>query len=94
MEVSKIINTQYELAKQVLVDHMDVFERVSNILLDVETLDSEEFLAVVNNGATSEQIKEIQAKKTLSGSEGGDNANKQEAQSNAINSLNTTPTPA
>ncbi len=95
MEVSKIINTQYELAKQVLVDHMDVFERVSNILLDVETLDSEEFLAVVNNSATSEQIKEIQAKKTLSGSEGGgDNANKQEAQSNAINSLNTTPTPA
>ena len=24
MEVSKIINTQYELAKQILVDHMDV----------------------------------------------------------------------
>ena len=94
MEVSKIINTQYELAKQVLVDHMDVFERVSNILLDVETLDSEEFLAVVNSSASSEQIKEIQAKKTLSGTEGGDGGTKQEAQANAINSLNTTPTPA
>lgn len=95
MEVSKIINTQYELAKQVLIDHMDIFERVSNILLEVETLDSEEFLAVVNNNATAEQIKEIQSKKTLNGNEGGDNpGNKLDSQNPPINSLNTTPTPA
>ncbi len=92
MEVSKIINTQYELAKQILVDHMDVFERVSNILLEVETLDGEEFLAVVNNSATSEQVKEMQAKKTLSGSVEGENSKLDN--SSGINSLNTTPTPA
>ncbi len=92
MEVSKIINTQYELAKQILVDHMDVFERVSNILLDVETLDGEEFLAVVNNSATSEQVKEMQAKKTLSGSVEGEGS--KHDNSAGINSLNTTPTPA
>lgn len=92
MEVSKIINTQYELAKQILIDHMDVFERVSNILLDVETLDGEEFLAVVNNGATSEQIREMQTKKTLSGSVEGDSAKHDNP--SGINPLNTTPTPA
>ncbi|MGY3803278.1 ATP-dependent zinc metalloprotease FtsH [Pigmentibacter ruber] len=92
MEVSKIINTQYELAKQILVDHMDVFERVSNILLEVETLDGEEFLAVVGNSATAEEIKEMQAKKSLSGSLEGDNSKQENAA--GINSLNTTPTPA
>lgn len=92
MEVSKIINTQYELAKQILIDHMDVFERVSNILLDVETLDGEEFLAVVSNGATSEQIREMQTKKTLSGSVEGDSAKHDNP--SGINPLNTTPTPA
>nr|BFD30435.1 ATP-dependent zinc metalloprotease FtsH [Pigmentibacter ruber] len=92
MEVSKIINTQYELAKQILVDHMDVFERVSNILLEVETLDGEEFLAVVGNSATAEEIKEMQAKKSLSGSFEGDNSKQENAA--GINSLNTTPTPA
>ena len=98
MEVSKIINTQYELAKQVLIDHMDVFERVSNILLEVETLDSEEFLEIVNNSADSDKIKEIQSKKSLSEDEKGDNnsGTKLDAQSSShpINSLNTTPTPA
>ncbi|WGL58539.1 ATP-dependent zinc metalloprotease FtsH [Pigmentibacter sp. JX0631] len=92
MEVSKIINTQYELAKQILVDHMDVFERVSNILLEVETLDGEEFIAVVGNSATAEEIKEMQAKKSLSGSLEGENSKQDNAA--GINSLNTTPTPA
>ena len=92
MEVSKIINTQYELAKQILVDHMDVFERVSSILLEVETLDGEEFIAVVGNSATAEEIKEMQAKKSLSGSLEGENSKQDNAA--GINSLNTTPTPA
>jgi cell division protease FtsH len=67
MEISKIINTQYDLAKQLLVDHMDVFDRVANILLTVETLDSEEFLEIVNNNATLEKIREIQERKIQSG---------------------------
>lgn len=62
MEVSKLINSQYELAKQTLIDHMDVFERCAQILVDAETLDSDEFLAVIN-GATIEDVREMQHKK-------------------------------
>jgi cell division protease FtsH len=62
MEVSKLINTQYELAKQTLIDHMDVFERCAQILVEAETLDSDEFLAVIN-GATLAEVREMQLKK-------------------------------
>jgi cell division protease FtsH len=62
VEVSKLINSQYELAKQTLVDHMDVFERCAQILVDAETLDSDEFLAVIN-GATLEDVRQMQLTK-------------------------------
>jgi cell division protease FtsH len=65
-EVSRIINTQYALAKQMLVDHMDVFEHVATILIEVETLDSDEFVAAIN-GATLDEIRAIQDTKTRSG---------------------------
>ncbi|MEN9530059.1 MAG: hypothetical protein RI932_1932 [Pseudomonadota bacterium] len=61
-EVSKLINSQYELAKQTLVDHMDVFERCAQILVEAETLDSDEFLAVIN-GATLAEVRDMQLKK-------------------------------
>lgn len=62
VEVSKIINSQYELAKRTLLDHMDSFERVSQILIETETLDSDEFEAAVN-GANLDEIRQIQAEK-------------------------------
>jgi len=62
VEVSKLINSQYELAKQTLVDHMDVFERCAQILVDAETLDSDEFLAVIA-GATLEDVRQMQLTK-------------------------------
>jgi cell division protease FtsH len=61
-EVAQIANTQYELAKQILVDHMDTFEHISQVLLALETMDSEEFLAAVN-GATIDDVREMQARK-------------------------------
>lgn len=96
MEVAKIINTQYDLAKSVLTEHMEAFERVSGILLEVETLDNEEFLEVVKNAATVEQIKAIQDKKALSGkSDGSDDNHPRMEEPPSINPLNTTtPTPA
>jgi cell division protease FtsH len=66
VEVSKIINAQYELSKQVLLTHMDVFDRVASILLEVETLDSDEFRAIVA-GAGMEEIKAMQAAKDRAG---------------------------
>lgn len=62
LEVSQMINTQYELAKQTLVDHMDVFERCAQILVEAETLDSDEFLAVIN-GANLEDVRKMQLAK-------------------------------
>jgi cell division protease FtsH len=67
MEVSRIINTQYDLAKQVLLDHMDIFETVSKVLLEVETLDNEEFIEIIKNNASPDTIREIQKRKMLSG---------------------------
>jgi cell division protease FtsH len=62
VEVSQIINGQYELAKKTLVDHMDVFERCAQILIEAETLDADEFLAVIN-GATLEDVRKMQMTK-------------------------------
>jgi cell division protease FtsH len=62
VEVSKIINSQYELAKQTLIDRMDVFERCAQILVEAETLDADEFHAVVN-GATLDDVRKMQQTK-------------------------------
>ncbi|MES2614363.1 MAG: cell division protein FtsH, partial [Bdellovibrionota bacterium] len=96
VEVSRIINTQYDLAKQVLVNHMDIFERISTILLEVETLDNEEFLEIIKNNASPESIREIQKRKTLSGKNdgSGNSGTTQESTSQAPINLNTNPTPA
>jgi cell division protease FtsH len=62
LEVSSMIKEQYELAKQILLDHMGTFEHVSQILIELETLDSEEFLIAVG-GASAEEIRKVQASK-------------------------------
>lgn len=66
-EISRIINTQYELAKKILNEHTEVFEKVAGLLLQVETLDAEEFAAIIDKNASLEEIREIQAKKAESG---------------------------
>jgi cell division protease FtsH len=62
-EVSQIINIQYEKAKKTLEKHMDIFENVSKILFELETLESEEFKAIVD-GAAIEEIKNMKEKRT------------------------------
>ncbi len=42
-EVRKIVNGAYEQAKAILIKHRDVLERVSARLIEVETIDEEEF---------------------------------------------------
>lgn len=98
VEVARIINTQYELAKQVLVNHMDIFESVSTTLLEVETLDNEEFLEIIKNNASPETIREIQKRKSFSGKNddsgsNGTSSHDTKEEPPAIN-LNTNPTPA
>jgi len=97
-EVSRIINNQYELAKQVLIDHMDIFDRVSTILLEVETLDNQEFLQIVNQGGTLESIRELQAQKEVNPPKDGDSGSPQEEKLDLATAmktpLSTSPTPA
>lgn len=67
LEVSRMINTQYELAKKILTEHNDVFEKVATLLLEVETLDAEEFKSIIEQNASIEQIREIQQRKNENG---------------------------
>ncbi len=66
-EISRILNTQYELAKKILTEHNDVFEKVAQLLLEVETLDSEEFTAIIEKNASVDEIRSMQTKKIDSG---------------------------
>ena len=42
-EVKKIVDTQYDLAKQLLTDNKDMLEFIAKQLLEKETLDEKEF---------------------------------------------------
>ncbi len=46
-EVRRIIDMEYEHAKQILTDHRDKLDLIAEKLLDVETLEAEEFVALV-----------------------------------------------
>ena len=70
-EVSRILNQQYDLAKKLLVDNMENFERMSRALVELETLDSDEFIALIN-GASIDEIRVIQLQKENAGK--GDDA--------------------
>lgn len=61
-EVSIMLNKQYDTAKQILLNNMNVFERVAQALVELETLDSDEFLALIG-GSSIEEIRIIQAHK-------------------------------
>jgi len=47
-EVRKIIDEQYELARQLLTDNRDKLELIAHTLLEVETLEAEEFAALMD----------------------------------------------
>ncbi len=46
-EVRRIIDSEYDHAKQILTEHRDKLDLVAEKLLDVETLDADEFVALV-----------------------------------------------
>ena len=48
-EVKKIIDTQYELAKDLLTENKDMLEYIAKELLEKETLDEKEFDNLMNN---------------------------------------------
>ena len=46
-EVTRLITTQYDLAKKVITDNLDIFNRVSLALIQLETITGEEFTQIV-----------------------------------------------
>ena len=48
-EVSKIINTQYDLAKKIIKDNKDLLDLIANALLEKETITREEITFLVKN---------------------------------------------
>jgi len=47
-EVRRLIDEQHELARNILLEHRDELDLIANKLLEEETLDADEFLALVN----------------------------------------------
>jgi cell division protease FtsH len=49
-EVREIIDSQYELAHQLLLTHKKELELIAGALLDQETLEAEQFVAIIEAG--------------------------------------------
>lgn len=66
-EISKIINTGYKRAMDILVEQKDALERLTQALLEFETIDSTEVEMLVKGAAVSE-IHKLRANKKDGGS--------------------------
>jgi len=66
-EINKIIEDGYKTAKKILTDHKDALERLTQALLEYETIDSEEVNMLVNGTAVSEIRKLRQNKNDQNG---------------------------
>jgi cell division protease FtsH len=53
-EVSRIVNASYEYARQILIEHREILDRVAHKLLEVETLDGEEVFVMIRKATGRE----------------------------------------
>ena len=58
-EVHRIINEAFEVAKKILTDHTDKLKFVAEYLLEHETMDGDQFRAVMDHDATAEELEKI-----------------------------------
>jgi cell division protease FtsH len=47
-EINKIVDTSYEQARKILTEKREVMDKVAKKLLEVETIDGEEFKSLIN----------------------------------------------
>ncbi len=69
LEISKIINTGYERAMKIIVDNRQALEKITQALLEFETIDSTEVEMLVN-GAQMSEITKIRSNKSSGGGVG------------------------
>jgi cell division protease FtsH len=77
-EISKIINEGYKKAMNILVTHRDALERLTNALLEFETIDGNEVEMLVKGAALSE-IQKVRTNKKDGGGIGNASASSTEA---------------
>lgn len=58
-EVHRIINEAFEAARKILTDHADKLKFVAEYLLEHETMDGDQFRAVMDHDATAEELEKI-----------------------------------
>ena len=54
-EIRRIVEEAHQTAKDILVEHSDQLERISNILLERETIDAEQFVKLLE-GASEDEV--------------------------------------
>ena len=57
-EVTKLVSSSYERAKQLLIDHMDILNKIASELLEKEVLNTAELDAII--GVRSEDMDKVQ----------------------------------
>ena len=62
-EVRRIIDKAYKDAEQLLKDHRDQLDRIANALLEMETLDADEFEAIYSGTKTVEELQTADSEK-------------------------------
>ena len=75
-EVHRIVNEAFEAAKKILTEHADKLKFVAEYLLEHETMDGDQFNAVMDHDATAEELEKIAEDKKRRSSE----ANKAQAE--------------
>ncbi len=68
-EVKSIIEEAYEVTSRILTDNMDKLERVAQALLEVETLDGEQFEALYTGEVDAQGLAELVKRKRRRNSE-------------------------
>lgn len=68
-EVSKIISTGYQTAQKILFDNKDALERITQALLQYETIDGHE-VGLLVNGMKPEEIEKVRSNKKDGGAGG------------------------
>ena len=58
-EIRRLIKESYDAAKAILTEHIDKLHFVAQYLLSHETMDGDQFLAAMKDGATVEELEAI-----------------------------------
>jgi cell division protease FtsH len=95
-EVSKIITEAFEQAKTILAENIDKLHFIADFLVKHEVMDGEQFAALMDRGATEQELIEIaeeRARKSREANEQREKAEQERARREAEAKANENPFP-